>query len=468
MRNAAVNRSRLSLIPLVLALAACTPGPDYVRPAVDTPSAFKEAALWKPARAADFAVTEPWWTLLQDPVLDGLEQQVAVDNQNLKLAEAQYRAARANLDSARSGLFPSLSASASRTRSDNSLGNGSAGGNGTAYTATATLAWEIDVWGRVRRNVDSGEAKLQASAADLAAARLSTQALLAQTYVQLRASELQLALLERTLTAYGRFLDLTRNRFQAGVASALDVAQAETQLASAQTQEIDLQNQRAQTEHALAVLIGKPPAALSLATAKALPRLPETPLLLPSTLLERRPDVIAAERRVAAANAQIGVAEAAWFPVLTLGGSLGYRNSDLARLFDLPSRFWSLGPTLAMSLIDGGGRSAAVALAEAGYEQTVASYRQTVLTAFQEVEDNLAASRLLAQEAEAQGRALAAARRSREIAENQYRAGTVSALAVTTALASELAAEAGAIAIANRRLLAAIQLLKNAAGSLAP
>jgi len=465
MRKTPVPRELL--LPLLLALstiAACTPGPDYVRPSQETPAAFKEAANWKQASATEFAVEGKWWKLFQDPVLDGLEEQVIVDNQNLKLAEAQYRAARASVDSARSAFFPSVSAAASRTRSDNAVGLAP----GTNYAASATLAWEVDVWGRIRRNVESGEAKLQASAADLAAARLSTQALLAQTYAQLRASDLQLDLLARTVTAYGRFLDLTKNRLQAGVAAPLDVAQAETQLATAQAQQIDLQNQRAQTEHALAVLAGRPPAALSLPVAAALPTLPATPLLLPSTLLEQRPDIIAAERRVAAANAQIGVAEAAWFPVLSLGGSVGYRNSSLAQLFDLPSRFWSLGPSLAVTLVDGGGRSAAVALATAGYDQTVATYRQTVLTAFQEVEDNLAATRLLEQEAAAQARALAAARRAREIAENQYRAGINSALNVVTAQGAELAAEVSAIGIGNRRLQAAIQLLKNAAGRLAP
>jgi len=445
-------------------LCACTPGPDYVRPIQETPQAFKEAANWKQASATPIVVEEKWWKLFNDPVLDGLEDQLNIDNQNLKLAEAQYRAARASLDSARSAFFPSLSAAASRTRSDNAVGLAP----GTNYAATASLAWEIDVWGRIRRNVDSGEARLQASAADLAAARLSSQALLAQSYVALRASDLQLALLARTVAAYERFLELTRHRQRAGVASPLDVAQAETQLATVQAQRIDLANQRAQTEHALAVLTGRPPAALSLAIAAALPTLPATPSLLPSTLLEQRPDIIAAERRVAAANAQIGVAEAAWFPVLSLGGSLGYRNASLDRLFDLPSRFWSLGPSLAMTLIDGGGRSAALALAAAGYEQTVASYRQTVLTAFQEVEDNLGAARLLEQEAAAQARALAAARRTREIAEQQYRAGIASALNVVTAQGAELSAEVGAIAIANRRLQATIQLLKNAAGRLAP
>ena len=461
MRNTAVSKKLLLLfLPL---FGACSPGPDYVRPTQETPPAFKQAGEWKPATTA-LAAEEKWWQLFRDPVLDGLEARVNVDNQNLQQAEAQYRVARAGLDSARAGLFPSLTAGAARTRSDNSTGLAP----GTNYSATASLSWEIDLWGRLRRNVDSGVAKLAASAADLAAARLSTQALLAQSYAQLRATDQQLALLVRTVSAYRRFLELTDRRLAAGVASPLDQAQAQTQLATAQAQEIDLQNSRAQTEHALAVLTGRPPAAFSLPAAEALPQLPATPRLLPSTLIEQRPDIIAAEMRVAAANAQIGVASAAWFPVLSLGGAVGYRNPTLSGLFDLPNRFWSLGPNLAMTLFDGGARSAALALATASYEQTVASYRQTVLTAFQEVEDNLAASHLLEQEAAAQARAMAAAKRAREIAEHQYRAGTINALNVVTAQAAELSAEVSAIAIANRRLQAAIQLQKNAAGRLIP
>lgn len=462
MRTSTVQRE--FLIPLLIALGACTPGPDYVRPIQELPAAFKEAGNWKPAAGADFVVTERWWQVLADPVLDALEEKVSLGNQNVKLAEAQYRAARATVDNLRSGYLPSVSAGAARTRSDNAAGVG----NGTSYTATASLAWEVDVWGRIGRSVEGGEAKLQASAADLAAARLSSQALLAQTYCQLRATDLQLALLARTSAAYGRFLELTKNRLQAGVASPLDLAQAQTQVASAQAQEIDLANQRAQTEHALAVLVGLPPSGLDLPAASALPAQPPTPSLLPSTLLENRPDIIAAERRVASANAQIGVASAAWFPVLDLTGSLGYRNTSLAKLFDLPNRFWSLGPSLAMTVIDGGARSAAVEQAQAGYEQTVATYRQTVLTAMQEIEDNLAANRLLEQEAAAQGRALEAAKRGREIAEHQYAAGTVSALTVVSAQTTELSAGIAAIGIGNRRLQAALQLYKNTAGRVAP
>jgi NodT family efflux transporter outer membrane factor (OMF) lipoprotein len=337
----------------------------------------------------------------------------------------------------------------------------------TSDALSLSANWEIDVWGRIRRNVESAAARRDASAADLAAARLSAQALLAQTYWQLRTADAQIDLYQRSAVAYARFLDLTRNRLAAGVASPLDVAQAETQLANAEAQAIDWRNQRAQLEHAIAVLVGKQPAAFSLAAEARLPAVPATPPLVPSTLLEGRPDIVAAERRVAAANAQIGVAEAAYFPVLDLTGSLGYRGGSFAGLLTAPNRYWSLGPALALALVDGGARSAAVGGATASYDQAVASYRQAVLAAFQEVEDNLSAARLLEQESEAQGRALAAARRAREIAENQYRAGIVNALNVVSAQTAELSATAASVGIAGRRLQAVVLLFKNTGGAAA-
>jgi NodT family efflux transporter outer membrane factor (OMF) lipoprotein len=454
-------RSAISVLVPILLLTACSAGPDYVRPTVDTPAAFKEAGTWKVAATDTTPASSDWWLAFDDPVLSELEARVAVDNQNLKAAEAQYRAARAAADAARASFLPSLSLSAARSH-----GAGTAGQPATtAYSLSAALGWEIDVWGRIRRSVEAAEAKSTASAADLAAARLSARALLAQTYVQERAAEQQLALLRRTVAAYQRFLDLTRNRQAAGVASPLDVAQAETQLGGAQVQAAEAENQSAQLEHAIAVLVGAAPAAFTLSERSQLPTLVATPRLLPSTLIEGRPDIAGAERRAAAASAQIGVAAAAYFPVLDLAGSIGFRNNALANLVSLPNRVWSLGPTLAMTLFDGGARSAAVEQASAGYDQAVAVYRQTVLTAFQEVEDNLSAARLLADEAEIQDRTLVAARRSREIAENQYRAGTNNALNVVTAQTAELAAEVNTIAIASRRLQAQVQLLKNTGGA---
>ena len=427
------------------------------------PATFKETGQWQPAEGRLASANEAWWRVFGDATLDALEVQIDISNQNLKAAEAQYRAALASVQTARSAYFPGVSAALSSSR-----GSAASGASGTTTTDALSLSasWEVDVWGRVRRGVESAEAKRDASAADLAAARLSTQALLAQTYVQLRAADEQIDLYRRTVEAYTRFLELTRNRLAAGVASPLDVAQAETQLGSAETQAIDLENQRAQLEHAIATLVGKMPAAFSIATDARLPSLPHTPSLLPSTLLENRPDIVAAERRVAAANAQIGVAQAAYFPVLDLTGGLGYRAGAFAGLLSAPNRFWSLGSALALSLFDGGARSAAVSGATAGYDQAVAAYRQAVLTAFQEVEDNLASARLLAQESDAQARALAAARHSREIAENQYKAGIASALNVVSAQTAELSATANAVSIASRRLQASVQLMKNAGGAL--
>lgn len=459
----------LSLASLAcLLLAACSVGPDYVRPKVNVPPAFKEAGQWKAADGQAAPADATWWKVFDDPTLDELEAQVNVSNQNLKAAEAQYRAARATVEGARAGYFPTVSGSLSKTRGVNATGI--AGVNApvtTTDTLAASASWEIDVWGRIRRSVESEQAKAEASAADLAAARLSAQALLAQTYVQLRAADTQVDLYRRTVEDYTRFLGLTRNRQAAGVASPLDVAQAETQLGGAQTQLIDLQNQRAQLEHAVATLVGKVPAELSLAAAPKLPAVPQTPMLVPLTLLESRPDIVGAERRVAAANAQIGVAKSAWFPVLDLTGTAGYRGSSFAGLVSAPNRFWSLGPTLAMTLLDFGARSAAVTEASAGYDQAVATYRQAVLTAFQEVEDNLSAARLLEQENEAQARTLAAARRSRQIAENQYKAGTIDALNAISAQTAELSTTAASVSLASRRLQAAVQLLKNTGGALA-
>lgn len=454
----------LSLPALALGLAACTPGPDYLRPEVAVPAAFKEAPQWKKAGVVENGVDETWWKAFGDPLLEQLAAQVTVNNQNLKVAEAQYRAARATLAGASASAFPAASLAASETRSASTATGGAAPPASTAYAVSAGVNWEIDVWGRIRRNVEGADARLLASAADLAAARLSTQALLAQTYMQLRAAESQMHLLRRTVLAYRRFLDLTRNRLAVGVASALDVAQAETQLANAEAQALDSENLRSQLEHAIAVLAGQAPAAFAIPADGRLPDVPASPTLLPSHLLENRPDIAAAERRMAAANAQIGVAEAAFFPVLNLGGNLGQRNSALASLFSAPARFWSVGPALALSLFDGGSRAAGIEQASAAYDQSVASYRQTILLAFQEIEDNLAAARFLAQESEAQARALAAARRAREIAENQYRAGVSSALNVVIAQTAELNAESASLGIASRRLQAAVHLYKNAGG----
>ncbi len=443
-------------IPLIW-LAACTVGPDYQRPGMKLPERFSEAGgEWQTAQPTALKVPERWWSVFNDAELDRLESRVMIDNQSLKIAEAQYRAARAAVDSAAAARLPTVTGSASASRGQ------SKGVTGNSYGLSASANWEIDLWGRVRRSVEAAQAKAEASADDLAAARLSTQALLAQTWFQLHAADLQIQLLQRTRSADARFLALTHDRHDSGVASGLDVAQAETQLNTDRAQLTELELQRAQLAHALTTLLGGGDIQLELAAA--LPPVPVPPELLPSTLLEQRPDIAAAERAAAAANAQIGLARTAYFPQLNLGAGAGSNASTLGSLLSVPSRVWTLGPSLAMTLFDGGARSAAVEQARAGYDQAVATYRQTVLTAFQEVQDNLAAARLLQREAAEQALSLAAARRARDIAEEEYRAGTVTALSVITAQNTELTAESSALNIQSRQLAALAQLLKNLGG----
>lgn len=460
MKETPVRSSLILFIPL-LWLSACAVGPEYRRPEVKLPAQFSEAGgEWRAARPGGFQVPERWWRVFADPELDRLEAQVVIDNQTLKAAEARYRAARAAVDSAAAARLPTVTGAADATRSR------SAGVTANSYGLLASANWEVDLWGRVRRSIEAAQARAESSADDLAAARLSTQALLAQTWFQLRAADEQRQLLQRTLAADARFLGLTRDRYAAGVASALDIAQAETQLGSVRIQLSEVELQRAQLAHALAALLGGND--VQAEALAPLPPVPPPPALLPSTLLEQRPDIASAERLAAAANAQIGLAQTAFYPLLDLGATAGSRAGALGRLFDAPSLLWTLGPSLAMTLFDGGARSAAVEQARAGYDLAVATYRQTVLTAFQEVQDNLAAARLLQREADEQAQALAAARRAREIAEDQYRAGTISSLNVITAQTAELAAERSAVDIHSRQLAASVQLLKNAGGRTGP
>jgi NodT family efflux transporter outer membrane factor (OMF) lipoprotein len=464
-------RSFNLLLPLILVLASCSLSPDYSRPKMDVPVVYKEDGAWKPA-TAKLRNPEKWWLVFGDPLLNQLEEQLIVDNQNLKVAEAQYRSARAALDASNAGLFPTLGLSASASRgtssSVSSTTTGVAPGNTLSFTnalsISAQAAWELDLWGRIRSGIEAAGASLEASEGTLGAARLSAQALLAQSYFQLRSADAQAALLTRTVASYERFLQITLNRQSAGVASPLDAAQAETQLNTARTQLADMQLQRAQSEHAISVLIGKPPSALSIAPGSGLPAVPATPSIVPSVTLESRYDIYSAERQAAAANAQIGVARAAYFPVVNLAANGGFSSTDRIGLLSAPTRFWSIGPTLALNLFDAGARTAAVSQSQAAYDQAVASYRQTVLTAFQEVEDNLAAARLLSDESVSQQAALTAASKAREISENQYRAGIVASLNVITAQASELNVESTSITIWNRRMAAAVQLYKNLGG----
>ena len=463
---ASVLRTLLAIECCVL--AGCAVGPDYHRPAAPVPQTFKEAGQWKVAEPQDQQSRGAWWKVFDDRQLDELESQVDISNQNVLAAEAQFRQARALVRASRSAYFPTLAAQASATRSDAGSGaqrvstiNNTVIVNGTSnsYIAELNASWEADVWGRLRRSTESSVATAQASAADLSAARLSAQAELATDYFLLRVTDAQKHLLERTVDAYRDTVRLTDNRYQAGVAMRSDVVQAQAQLKSAQAQLIDVQAQRAQYEHAIAVLMGKSPAEFTLDAADEVAPPPDIPLTLPSAVLEQRPDIAAAERRVAAANAQIGVARSAFFPQLTLSAAGGYRSSTTLDLFTLPNRFWSLGPALAETLFDGGARRAESARVRAAYDASVAQYRQTVLTGFQAVEDNLANLRVLADEAQVQDEAVQLARESVRLTTNQYKAGTLTYLEVVTVQATLYSNERTAVGLLGRRLSAAVGLV---------
>jgi NodT family efflux transporter outer membrane factor (OMF) lipoprotein len=454
---------RLWLLNMILmVLVGCSVGPDYTRPDVTVPASFKELQGWREARPRDQEIKTKWWEAFEDSKLNGLIEQVNVSNQSIALAEAQYRQAQALVQLARANYFPTLGAGAAYTRSATA---GTANKTTDQYQVALNASWEIDVWGKVRRQVEAGTASAEASFADLQAMRLSMQTELALNYFQLRALDAQKKSLDDTVAAYRKALELTQNRYNAGVAAKSDVVQAQTQLKSAQAQAIDIGVQRAQLEHAIAFLMGKPPADFSLAPVDfKLPQL-KIPVALPSDLLERRPDIASAERKMAAANAEIGVAKAAYYPSLTLSGSLGYVGSELATLFTSPQFFWALGPmTAAAILFDGGARQAQTKQALAAYDGTVAFYRQTVLTGFQEVEDNLAALRILDEEAQMQDQAVSAARESVILTTNQYKAGIVSYLNVVTVQTIALTNERAAISISGQRLKAAALLVKALGG----
>ncbi len=462
---------RLPLLATALLLAGCAVGPDHRRPDAPVPAQFREAEGWKLAEPADTQATQAWWKHFHDPQLDQLVEQVDLSNQSIRIAEARFRQATALLDAAQALALPSLNATSGVTRSQGvttTTTGGTTANAGAPIRNTSrlslTASWEPDLWGRIARASEAAGASAAAVGADLQAARLSARAAVTQAYLQLRINDAQHALLARTVAAYTRSAEITRHRFDAGVAARADVTQAQAQLKTAQAQLIDLGIQRRQLEHAIAVLTGKAPAELRLAPSSTLPEVPRVPGLLPSALLERRPDIAAAERRVAAANAQIGVAQAAFFPTLTLGVTGGTQGSALARVLSLPNSFWSLGPNLALTLFDGGARSARKDQAVAAWEESVASYRQTVLTAFQEVEDNLAALQILDAEARAQAEALAAATESLELVNNQYLAGTVSYLNVTNAQTVALNAERARLDILVRRLTGSVALFKAIGG----
>ncbi len=456
-----------ALLVLLAALTACSVGPDYRRPAVDVPVSYKELGTWKVAEPRDDLARGPWWERYGDPTLSQLVQQASDANQNLAAAEARYRQAQALVANARADWWPTVTVGVSVTRARQSanLGTSFASGRTTSdYAMPIEASWEIDLWGRIRRNVESNEESAQASAADLESTRLSIQSAVAVDYFQLRALDAQRKLLDETVAAYGRSLDLTRKRKGWGVSSQGDVAQAETQLESTRAQAIDVGVQRAQLEHAIAVLIGRPVGDFTLAAVPLDATPPPIPMGIPSELLERRPDVASAERNAAAANAQIGVATAAYYPTVSLGASGGFEATNAADWFTWPSRIWSLGPSVTETIFDGGKRGALTAQARAQYDERVANYRQTVLAAFQNVEDELAALRLLEQEMERQDRAVAAARDSVRITTTQYEAGIADYLNVVIVQAAALSNERVAVDLLGRRMAASVLLVQALGG----
>lgn len=452
--------SAASWICLSLFLAGCAVGPTYEKPPVETPAAFKEAGDWVVAQPKDAVPKGAWWQVFGDPVLDGLAAQVEAANPSLAAAEARYRQARAAVQSARSGLFPTIGAGGGASRSRRGEG-----GTSSSYDLSLDARWEVDLWGRVRRTIEAGLAGEAASAGDLENARLSLQAELALNYFQLRVVDAQRALLEDSIRAFETSLKIARNRYAAGVSAKVDVVQAESQVRSVQAQAIDLRATRAQLEHAIAVLIGKPPAAFALPPARLDARIPGIPPGVPSTLLERRPDVAAAERRMAAANARIGIAQAAYFPSLSLTGSGGFASGALSSLVSAPSRLWALGVGLAGTVLDFGARAADVEAARAAYDEAVANYRQTVLGAFQEVEDQVAAVRVLAEAGIVQEDAARLARESVGLTLNQYKAGTVGYLDVVQVQATQLAEERATVQLLGRRLAATVGLIRALGGA---
>ena len=446
--------------------SSCTVGPRYQRPVAQTPPALKAMAgndEWKMATPSDGLLKGNWWEIFGDPQLNQLEELVSVNNQNVKQAEAQFRQARALVLANHANYYPSIGSNPSITQSDTGL-NGGRGGTSQTFALGATATWEPDLWGRVRLSVENAVDNTQVSAADLENIRLSQQSLLATDYFSLAADDMELALLQDTIAAYQRNLQLTSDRFRFGLAGRSDVALAETQLASAKAQATETRVTRAEFEHAIAVLTGQLPSSLDIGASRITAPPPPIPLAVPSQLLERRPDIAANERLVAAANANVGIAQTAYYPTLTLSASAGLITNNLANLFTYASRSWSAGPGVSQTLFDFGRRGAALAGAQASYDATVAAYRQTVLAAFQEVEDDLANLRYLAEEAVHQQAAVTAAQESLSLELDRYRAGTDSYLNVIQTQTIALSDQLTAISILQRRMSAAVDLVKALGG----
>ena len=453
----------------VLEFTGCTVGPKYHPPALQAPSAYKEVGDWKPAQPNDQNLGGSWWAIFQDPQLDELEQQIDVGNQNLKAAEAQFREARAALRYNRADYYPTVTVAPSATRSRISARRPPATSvfDGITYNdfvLPVDVSYEADVWGRVRKNVESYREQAQASAADLATVNLSMHADLAIDYFQARSLDAEEQLLNSTVKQYEQALELNQSRFEGGIASEVEVEQAKTQLQTTRAAAIDVGVLRAQYEHAVAILIGKPPAEFSLPPLPLTAPPPHVPISVPSELLERRPDIAAAERRVASANAQIGVAKSAYYPLISLGASGGFESSAITTLLNGPSGLWSIGLSAVETVFDGGRRRSLNDQARAAYDFQVAAYRESVLTGFQQVEDNLAAVRILEGEAKVQDEAVVAAQRSLDLSVTRYKGGVTSYLEVITAQSAALANEVTAVNILGRRMANTVLLIQALGG----
>ena len=459
MKTTTMRLHRLLPIALAAALTGCAVGPAYQVPSAAAPVAFKEAAGWVAAVPADTLERGPWWTLFNDPVLNSLASQVEVSNQNVAAAVAAYAQARALVAEQRASLFPAVSLGLSGDRSGGRDRDASG-----SYRLNLGGSWEPDVWGRLRAGVTSASAGAAASAADLASARLSAQGELAANYFQLRQSDAQRALLASTLEGYVRVLQITRNRFEAGIAQKSDVLQAETQLANARVDELSLTRQRAQLEHAIAILVGKAPAQFAIAPAPWTANVPDIPVGVPSMLLQRRPDIAAAERDVAAANARIGIARAAYYPNIGLSGSISSGGSKLGDLFSASNLLWSFGTSVAQSIFNASATRASVAGAEAAHQVAVARYRQTVLSAFGDVEDQLVAARVLGEQQILRQQASRAADQVETQMLNRYKAGQVGYTEVVQAQATALSARRALVQSQADRQTTAVALIQSLGG----
>lgn len=468
-------KTRPGLLLALAALAGCTVGPRYTKPSVPVapaykeppPPEFKETQGWKQAQPGDSAIRAKWWETFSDSGLNALEEQIDPSNQTLKIAEARFRQARALIQLNRSNLYPTVSTapgvSANRLSTNRPTGSSTLGAYGD-FTLPFDLSYEVDAWGRIHRSIAAAREEAQATAADLETIRLSLHAELALDYFELRSLDAQKKLLDETLVAYQRALELTEHRFDGGLSSEAEVAQARTQLETTRAQDVEVGVERAQFDHAIAVLTGHTPESLSLPVAPLNSTPPGIPAGIPSQLLERRPDIAAAERRVAEANEQIGIARAAFFPAFFITAAGGFEGGSVVNWFNWPSRFWALGPTALETIFDGGRRRASSAAAAANYDATLANYRETALEAFQQVEDSLSTLRILSQEAQVQRGAVEAAERSLDLSLNRYRGGLVTYLEVVTAQSIALENERSEVDILRRRMTTSVLLIKALGG----